>query len=76
MKKTIWIIIALIFTFLTAIVGLEFKNRFALPYNSNGNYFDKTTTIVYHAQSVFVYGLITFILFLIALFLAYFASKK
>jgi hypothetical protein len=47
-----------------------------MPFNSEGNYFDKKTSVVYHEQSVLVYGLLTIILFLFTALTGFFALKK
>ncbi len=32
-----------------------------MPYNSEGNYFDKSNAVVYHEQAVLVYGIVLFL---------------
>ncbi len=45
--------------------GIKWLNRFFLPYNSEGRYFDKATEVVYSDSGVIVYGLFTLIFLII-----------
>jgi len=47
-----------------AIVAVQ---RTRLPYNSQGRYFDETSTMVLHEQTILVFWTISIVLFLIAL---------
>lgn len=49
--------------FLTIAFSVLWLNRIALPYNSEGRYFDEVGAVVYEEQSVIVYGLLTLLLF-------------
>jgi len=60
----------------TTFFAVTFFNRLTLPFNSEGNYFDNNAGIVYHKQSVLVYGLITFILVLVTVLTGLLARKK
>lgn len=66
MKKFIFCtatIILLVSTFFTL---TTFAQRLRMPFNDEGNYFDPTTMIVYHQQSILSYGVISFLLLLIS----------
>ena len=50
--------------------------RFQMPYNTEGNYFDEETQIVYHQQSVIVYVILTVVLLGVTIFVLYVGSNK
>lgn len=52
-----------VLSFLTIAFGVLWLNRIALPYNSEGRYFDEVSTVVYEEQSLIVYGLLTLMTF-------------
>jgi hypothetical protein len=56
--------------------ALKFINRWTMPFNSEGNYFDENINVVYHEQSVFIYGVITILLLLVTALTGLFARKK
>lgn len=45
--------------------GYFFLKTYHLPYNDQGRYFDEESSLVYHEQSVPIYGFSTFILLLL-----------
>ncbi len=61
---------------LTILFAWTFVNRWTIPFNSEGNYFDENTSVVYHEQSVLIYGLITISLLLFTALTGFFARKK
>ncbi|RYE53197.1 MAG: hypothetical protein EOP48_14910 [Sphingobacteriales bacterium] len=62
MAKYLLIAFTIILIALTTLFGWTFINRWTMPFNSEGNYFDQNAGVVYHQQSVLVYGLITLFL--------------
>jgi hypothetical protein len=44
---------------LTALFALTWRNRAALPYNSEGRFFDASDSVVYHDSSVVSYAVMT-----------------
>ena len=68
MKIKILIILIVILALLTALFSWSFYSRAKMDYNSEGNYFDNETLVVYNEQAVIVYGLITFIFLTLTLF--------
>lgn len=62
MKAKILILLLVILAILTAFFSWSFYTRIKMDYNSEGNYFDDETLVIYNEQAVFVYGIITFIL--------------
>ncbi len=62
MKAKILILLLVILAILTAFFSWLFYIRIRMDYNSEGNYFDDETLVVYNEQAVLVYGIITFIL--------------
>jgi hypothetical protein len=62
--------------FLTTIIGVTFINRSTLPYNAEGRYFDPETNIVYHQQSIGVYGFVTVVLLVSTVISGYAAFKS
>ncbi|MGX7666400.1 hypothetical protein [Flavobacterium pedocola] len=63
MKRILFTIGTAALTVITILLVLVFAERLALNYNSEGNYFDENTAIVYHEQAVLVYGILS-VLFL------------
>ena len=61
------IILLLLLTVLTTISVWIFMERYKLPYNSEGCYFDEANAIVCHKQAVEVFGIISFILLLLTI---------
>ena len=57
--KIIRVIVPPVLVFTTCLIGWLFIRRLILPYNSEGNYFNETDSIVYHEQAVLVFGIIT-----------------
>ena len=55
------VVILIILVLLTILFGWTFYVRSGMDYNSEGNYFDENTLVVYKEQTLFVYGIITFI---------------
>lgn len=62
MKAKALIILIIILALLTALFSWLFYTRIRMDYNSEGNYFDKKTLVVYNEQALIVYGLISFVL--------------
>lgn len=62
MKAKTLIVLIIILALLTAIFSWLFYTRIRMDYNSEGNYFDKKTLVVYNEQALIVYGLISFVL--------------
>ncbi|OJY93861.1 MAG: hypothetical protein BGP13_01030 [Sphingobacteriales bacterium 40-81] len=67
MKRRTLIILTTILTFLTIFLGCKFFKRLRLDYNSEGNYFDENSSVVYHEQAKNIYGIITFLLLFLTL---------
>jgi len=67
MKARILILLIIVLTILTALFSWSFYTRIRMDYNSEGNYFDNETLVVYKEQALIVYGLITFILITLTL---------
>jgi hypothetical protein len=61
---------------LTILFAWMFVNRWNMPFNSEGNYFGKSAGVVYHEQSVLVYGFITIVVLLFTVVTGFFARKK
>lgn len=57
--KSILVLITSATALATVGMGFIWLRLSALPYNSEGRYFDEVTGLVYHEQSVEVYALIT-----------------
>lgn len=76
MIKILLIIFMASLTILTVVNGFTFINRLTMPYNSEGNYFDESSSIVYHQQSIIVYGLLCFVFITLTILLAYKIIKK
>lgn len=74
MAKFILTAIGLLLAILTLFIGLLFWDRASLNYNSEGNYFDGA--VVYHEQSVMVYGILTFLFSAFTMLAGYFALGK
>lgn len=62
MKAKTLIVLIIILAQLTALFSWLFYTRIRMDYNSEGNYFDKKTLVVYNEQALIVYGLISFVL--------------
>ena len=62
MKAKTLIVLIIILALLTALFSWLFYTRIRMDYNSEGNYFDKKTLVVYNEQALIVYGLISFVL--------------
>ncbi len=69
MKAKVLTILIIILAVLTAIFSWLFYIRVGMNYNSEGNYFDKDSLVIYNEQSQIVYGLIAFISFILTLFI-------
>ena len=76
MTRIVLTITTSILTILTVIFGLAFISTITLPYNSEGNYFDESSMVVYHKQTMEVYGILTFLLFALTIISAYLTIKK
>jgi len=76
MRKVILPIITIILAGLTVLASVTFINRWGLPYNSEGNYFDESSAVVYHEQSVLVYGTAATVLLLLTVLPGYMTAKK
>lgn len=57
----------IVLALLTIIFGWTFYNRIGMDYNSEGNYFDKNSLVVYKEQAVMIYEIISFILLTLTL---------
>ncbi len=62
MKAKTLIVLIIILALLTALFSWLIYTRIRMDYNSEGNYFDKKTLVVYNEQALIVYGLISFVL--------------
>ncbi len=60
-KKLILMLLSIFSVLVTIIFSIIFVNRLVMPYNSEGNYFDKGNAVVYNEQAVLVYGILLFI---------------
>lgn len=67
MKAKTLIILIIILALLTALFSWLIYTRIRMDYNSEGNYFDKKTLVVYNEQALIVYGLISFVLLTLTL---------
>ena len=76
MTKYLLTILTMILVALTTLFAWIFVNRWKMPFNSEGKYFDAGSGVVYHQQSVIVYGLITIFLLLITVLTRFFARGK
>jgi len=65
--KIIRVIVPPVLVFTACLVGWLFIRRLILPYNSEGNYFNETDSIVYHEQAVLVFGIITGFLLILSM---------
>lgn len=75
MKNWTLKILTTFLTILTTIFGWTFYCRYKMDYNSEGNFFDEKSDVVYYEQAVFVYGFIAFI-FLCLTILTFWKLKK
>ena len=71
MKNWTLIILTIILTVLTTVFCMTYFNRLSMEYNSEGNYFEENSGVVYHEQAVLVFGTIAFILFLLTILIAW-----
>jgi hypothetical protein len=76
MKKLILSIGTILLIHLTVLAGWVWKHRLSLPYNSEGRYVDEKSGVVYNQQAMEVYGLITLVLLLLTVWMAYVTLKK
>lgn len=76
MRKAVIIISIILLAALTILFALTFKNRVARPYNSEGNYFDENSVIVYQEQAILVYGLITLLFLGLTVLIGYIGLFK
>jgi len=67
MNKKIQLVSATLLGVLAITFFMLFVNRLGMEYNSEGNYFDESTGVVYHEQSVSVFGIISVALLLITI---------
>lgn len=58
--KIAFTILTIILVLVTLLIAMVFVNRLTLSYNSEGRYFDESSSTVYHEQAVTVYGLLFF----------------
>ena len=65
-----------ILTVLTAVFSLTYLNRLKINYNSEGNYFDKNSGVVYHQQAVIIWGIIALALFFLTILTAWKLKKN
>ena len=65
MKKWTLVILTIFTSVLTFIFSLTLFNRIRMNYNTEGNYFDENSAVVYHEQAVFVYGILAFVSLLV-----------
>lgn len=75
MKKYIALSFTIILAITTILLFWAFFSRLAMPFNSEGNYFDSNECVVYHQYAVEVYGLLS-ILFLFFTIMVIFILKK
>ena len=61
---------------MSIIFAWTFVNRWTMPFNSEGNYFDLNTGVSYHEQSVIFYGVITTILMLFTALTGFYLKRK
>lgn len=61
----------IVLALLTTIFGWTFYIRIGMDYNSEGNYFDKNSLVVYKEQAVMIYGIISFILLTLTLLITW-----
>ncbi len=64
-KRKIYFILSIIFLIITIIFFIILFNRFNLPYNSQGYYFDPVSMVNYKEQSVFFFTLMTIFFFIL-----------
>lgn len=64
-----------LFALLTTSFGFLYVTRLRMEYNTEGTFFDTTSGIVYHEQSVLVFGILTFALLLLTIFTAWKLKK-
>ena len=61
---------------LTAVFSLTHLNRLKMNYNSEGNYFDENSGVVYHQQAVIIWGIIALALFFLTILTAWKLKKN
>jgi hypothetical protein len=61
-KKNILRIFLFILFVSTILIASVLLTRLKMEYNSEGNYFDENTLVVYKKQAIIVYGIITLLL--------------
>jgi hypothetical protein len=76
MSKIIIIILMISLTILTYVISFTFINRLTMPYNSEGNYFDDKSCVVYNQQSIIVYGILLVFLLSLTIISVYKIIKK
>lgn len=74
-SKHVSLILTILFTVLTLLLSWTFFNRMRLNYNSDGNYFDENSGVVYHEQALIVYGILALVSLLLTV-LTFWKLKK
>ena len=69
--KFLMTLITIILIIVTLLVTYTFAHRLTLPYNSEGNYFDDNSMVVYHQQAVQVLGLFSIIAITVSVVVIY-----
>lgn len=73
--KVLMTILTVVLVLVTLLLTYAFIDSLILPYNSEGNYFDENSMVVYHQQDVEAYGFLTFIAIILTS-LAVYKTKK
>ena len=60
---------------LALVFGWTFINRAQLPYNTEDNYFDEHSFVIYHQQAIISYGLLFSLTVFVTIVLAILAKK-
>jgi len=76
MAKYLLMAFTIILIVLTILFGWTFINRWTMPFDSEGNYFDQNAGVVYHQQSALVYGLITTFLLSLTILIGLITRKR
>lgn len=71
MKRFILCFTTFILLVITFFAMKMFVERLRMPFNSEGNYFDPISEVVYHQQSVISYGIISFLFALVSFFMIF-----
>ena len=71
MKKWLLSILVFILGFSTTMLGWNLLITMDRNYNSEGNYFDYKEGVVYNEQGIMVYGILTFLMLLLTLLVAW-----